>query len=87
LDDFEKLAKWSKGQDRDVCIGEFGVDATFVLEDDRLRWLREIRELCEKQGFIWQYWSYDHRLRLSGGEPGARVLEKPVFDALGLAVP
>ena len=87
LDDFEKLAKWSKEQDRDVCIGEFGVDATFVLEDDRLRWLREIRELCEKQGFIWQYWSYDHRLRLSGGEPGARVLEKPVFDALGLAVP
>ena len=84
LDDFAKLAKWAKDNDRDVCIGEFGVDATFALEDDRLRWLREIRELCERYGFVWQYWSYDHRLRMTVGEPGARVLEKGVLDALGL---
>lgn len=84
LGDFEKLAKWSKDNDRAVCIGEFGVDATYALEEDRLRWIREIRELCDQCGFIWQYWSYDNRLRLSVGEPGERVLEKPVFDALGL---
>ena len=82
--DFEKLARWAKDNGRTICIGEFGVDASFALEDDRLRWTREVRELCDKHGFVWQYWSYDNRLRLSVGEPGERTLEKPVFKALGL---
>ena len=82
--DFEKLARWAKDNGRTICIGEFGVDASFALEDDRLRWTREVRELCDRHGFVWQYWSYDNRLRLSVGEPGERTLEKPVFKALGL---
>ena len=62
--DFAAVADWAKGNfvaHNRILLGEFGCVVTARGEPvgaSRLAWLAKVREMAEKNGFPWAYWSY-----------------------------
>lgn len=63
---FDAVAAWARrngikpGQ---ILLGEFGVRRTYgayvgAADEDRARWLRDVRELAEARGFGWAVWAH-----------------------------
>ena len=82
---FRGLAAWSAQNKRGVVVNEFGVHKVHADEDSRARWLRHIRESCEKNNFGWTHWEYQHSMGFASGKPGERVFEEQTARALGFA--
>jgi hypothetical protein len=89
---FAQLHDWAKHHrippDR-ILNGEFGVvrrapSAPGALCPDRLRWLRDVREASEANGFAWAYFNYSGPFALVKGEE-ERSLDPGVLASLGLA--
>lgn len=89
----QRVADWAKANgitpDR-ILMGEFGVNAVAgaylgARDPDRLRWLRDVRELAEAQGFRWALWAYrsDYGMRLEL-DRGTEEMDRGELDALGL---
>lgn len=81
--EFEVVARWATDyniSNTAVLLGEFGVTRNVraypgAPEEDRLRWLRDVRSLSEEFGYAWAYWVYR-------GYSGFMLVEKPGSDQL-----
>lgn len=88
---FSKVAAWARDHNvspRRILIGEFGVlrkngDSPGALCEDRIRWLSDIREIMDKYGFAWSYFSYDGPFALVHSDQD-REFDLSVLKALGL---
>ena len=88
---FSKVAAWARDRGispRRILIGEFGVlrkngDSPGALCEDRIRWLSDIREIMDKYGFSWSYFSYDGPFALVRSDQD-REFDLSVLKALGL---
>lgn len=88
---FAQLRRWAERYGippSHILNGEFGVirkadGAPGALCPDRLRWLRDVREASEANGFAWAYFSYDGPFALLIDERG-RELDQGVLASLGL---
>lgn len=72
-----------------ILNGEFGVirrspGAAGALCPDRLRWLRDVREASEANGFAWAYFNYEGPFALIVDEK-QRHFDQGVLASLGLA--
>ncbi len=69
---FNQLAEWAKtkGAGREILLGEFGV-YKLVPADSAIRWIRAVRQACERNGFGWTVWDYcnDLPIRNRDGSP------------------
>jgi endoglucanase len=54
---FEAVAAYARAQRRPIFIGEFGTTSN-ADPASRVRWTRFDRELAERHGYSWGYWSY-----------------------------
>ena len=58
--DFQKVADWSKANDRPVLLGEFGAyDKSGTPMADRARYTCDVRKAAESHGMPWAYWQFD----------------------------
>jgi aryl-phospho-beta-D-glucosidase BglC (GH1 family) len=57
---FANIAKQAKANGYPVYLGEFGVLRGKVKDEDRNRWLADVRSAAEKYGFGWSLWEYNH---------------------------
>lgn len=58
--DFDKVAAWSKANNRPVLLGEFGAyDKSGTPVADRVRYTATVRRKAEERGFPWAYWQFD----------------------------
>jgi endoglucanase len=82
---FQKVNAWRLARGlpaHAILLGEFGVHRTSYQSTEegaaaRQRWLRDMRELAEQQGFAWACWTYAG----SGGFAMAENESGPGFDA------
>ena len=70
-----------------ILMGEFGAlrtDARYVAARtaDRLRYVRDVRESAEAQGFAWAFWNLFDGMGLI--DDATRLPDAPLFAALGL---
>jgi endoglucanase len=76
---FNLLAEWArtKGAGREILLGEFGV-YRLAPPDSTIRWIRAVRQACERHGFGWTVWDYRGELpiRRPDGSP------TPAFEGL-----
>ena len=54
---FDAIAHWATTHNRPIFISEFGATAHADMAS-RVRWTRYSRELAERRGFSWGYWSF-----------------------------
>jgi endoglucanase len=69
---FALLAEWARtrGAGREILLGEFGV-YELAPGDSAARWIRAVRQACERNGFGWTVWDYcnDFPIRRRDGSP------------------
>ncbi|WP_170937243.1 MULTISPECIES: cellulase family glycosylhydrolase [Rhodomicrobium] len=88
---FAEIGAWAKTHGIDpktILIGEFGVVRRLpgvpgAFCADRMRWLRDVRELAEAEGFAWAYFNYDGPFALVNAGDDRR-LDPDVLESLGL---
>jgi hypothetical protein len=89
--EFSKVADWAKQHGisgRQIFIGEFGVlrkkdNLPGARCADRMRWLKDVRQIAERHGFAWSYFSYDGPFALVASDTDHR-LDSAVLASLGL---
>jgi endoglucanase len=58
--DFDKVAAWSRANDRPVLLGEFGAyDKSGTPQALRVAYIAAVREEAERRGFGWAYWQFE----------------------------
>ena len=90
---FDEVSGWATAHGisaKRIYLGEFGVVRKYgrydgALDDDRVRWLQDVREEAEQHGFIWSIWAY----RGNGGmgivdNDNTVQINQPTLKALGL---
>ncbi len=83
-ENFEQIAVWARENDIAIVINEWGVYHKYVDRASRLRYLRDITDTMASHGFGSTVWEYNQDFGFASGEPGARVLDAEVIDAMGL---
>jgi hypothetical protein len=89
---FDELRRWAERNGippNHLLNGEFGVirrspGVSGALCPDRLRWLRDVREASEANGFAWSYFNLDGPFALVVSDKDRR-LDQGVLSSLGLA--
>jgi len=57
---YDKVAAWSKAEDRPILMGEFGAyDKSGTPIEARARYTATVRKEAEAHGFAWAYWQFD----------------------------
>jgi endoglucanase len=92
---FDQVAQWAARYSIDggrILLGEFGVVRTYrgyrgARDEDRARWLHDVRAEAESRGYGWAIWVYRGEggmaiLNEGGSQPS---LDKVTLAALGLA--
>jgi hypothetical protein len=86
--DFAAVAKWATSENipaQRLFLGEFGCVASahqIPLGEDRIRWLRAIRDAAQEFGFPWALWAYKGSGMALFDDQGS--IDKPTAQALGL---
>lgn len=84
----ERLAtvrEWQQRHGLPVTCNEFGVYAKVAPREDRLRWIRDARELLEEAGIGWTMWDYAGGFYVAQGDPATgRKMDDECLRALGL---
>jgi endoglucanase len=75
------IAIWAKENDVKVACLEFGIYKKYVDRTSRANWLRDMRELMEKDNIAWAMWEYRGSF---GMLDDGWVADKEVVKALGL---
>jgi endoglucanase len=58
--DFDKVAAWSKANNRPILLGEFGAyDKSGTPLDLRVAYTAAVRGEAERRGFGWAYWQFE----------------------------
>ena len=53
--DFQGVIDWAKKNERPIYVGEFGAFEK-ADQQSRAKWTKQVRSICEKNGFSWAYW-------------------------------
>jgi hypothetical protein len=90
---FDGVAKWAKRNGIDpgqILLGEFGVTRTYgpyigAADDDRQRWLHDVRSAAEARGFGWAIWAHKGYggMAIVTNDTSAEI-DPVTLDALGL---
>jgi hypothetical protein len=88
---FSEVANWAKRHGisgRQIFIGEFGVlrkqaGSPGARCEDRMRWLKDVRQIAERHDFAWSYFSYDGPFAIVASDTDRR-LDPAVLASLGL---
>lgn len=91
---FDEVAQWaarySIGRGR-ILLGEFGVVRTYggyhgARDEDRARWLRDVRQEAESRGYEWAIWVYrgEGGMAILGDRESPLRLDEVTLAALGL---
>lgn len=83
----DQATDWGRRHGVTLWCSEFGVYRYNAPNADRLRWLRDTRELFEARGIHWTLWDYTGHFGLVEGFQGQRRLDEPMARALGLSPP
>jgi aryl-phospho-beta-D-glucosidase BglC (GH1 family) len=76
-------AAWAKKWGVHVVANEFGSYKPYSPADSRARWLYDMRSAFEKYGIGWSMWEYEDGFDLVLGNPGSRVIDPNLAQALG----
>ena len=77
---------WGRANKVPLTCNEFGAYTRVSPPDSRLRWIRDVRELCEGHGVGWSMWDYAGGFEVAKTDAsGARSMEPGCLRALGLA--
>ncbi|MBV9427921.1 MAG: cellulase family glycosylhydrolase [Bradyrhizobiaceae bacterium] len=92
-DDFDKMARWARGHSvpmQRVILGEFGAmnnaqRALATRQDERLRWIADVRREAEAHGFPWAAWVHSGSIGFSlVKHAGSPEIDPATLSALGL---
>lgn len=89
----ERVAAWADAaglQRAQVLLGEFGAVKTggsiaAARPDDRVRYIRDVRQAAEACGFGWAFWNLFDSMGLM--DDATRQFDPAVMEALGLSAP
>lgn len=76
---FDKVANWSKENNRPIYLGEFGAYSKADMPS-RARWTTLVRSEAEKRGFGWSYWEFCSGFGVY--DPVTNQYRKELLDAL-----
>ncbi len=79
-----RAARWGLRYRVPVICGEFGCYRPNAPDDDRLRYLRDVRELLEQHNIGWAVWEYSGGFGVVEDKDGRRVVDRAMLAALGL---
>jgi hypothetical protein len=92
-DDFNKMTRWARERSvpvQRVILGEFGAmnneqRGLATRQDERLRWIADVRAEAEAHGFAWAAWVHSGSIGFSlVKQPGNPDIDPAVLSALGL---
>lgn len=81
----EPAVVWARERGIPLTCNEFGVYRVFAPRSARLRWLRDVVGVFEEFGVGWSVWDYAGDFAVAVGDPGSRVPDAAVLDALGVS--
>jgi hypothetical protein len=91
---FDRVAEWAAQYSMDatrILLGEFGVVRTYgayrgARDEDRARWLHDVREEAENRGYGWAIWVYrgEGGMALFDGNRAQSGFDEVTLAALGL---
>lgn len=55
---FDGAKAWGVAHNRPMFLGEFG-PYDLAPQDDRVKWIKAVREAAESRGFSWAWWQWD----------------------------
>lgn len=77
--------EWQQRHGVPVTCNEFGVYAKVAPREDRLRWIRDTREVLEQIGIGWAMWDYAGGFFVATGDSATgRTMDAECLRALGL---
>ena len=79
-----RIAAWAKRHDVRLTCNEFGVYRQFADAEQRIQWIRDVRQACEKHGIGWAMWDYQGGFSLVKKQSGKPVADQGTAEALGL---
>jgi len=79
IDDFDRIAEWSRRENRPVYLGEFGV-LEFAPSRDLQLYLSVVTREAETRGWAWAYWQFDHDF--AAFDPATERWVQPVLRSL-----
>ena len=91
--DFNRMARWARERSvpmQRVILGEFGAmnneqRGLATRQDERLRWIADVRQEAEAHGFPWAAWVHSGSIGFSlVKQPGSREIDSGTLNALGL---
>jgi len=79
-------SQWAGRHAVPLWAGEFGAYPAVAPQEDRFRWLRDVRTSLERHGIGWAVWSYDESLGLNRtiDAAGKVTIDWSAAEALGL---
>jgi endoglucanase len=77
--DFQSVADWASTHGRPIYIGEFGAFEKADTES-RVRWMRQVKSICEKHQFSWAYWELASGFGIL--DPRTKEWKSPLLQAL-----
>jgi endoglucanase len=80
-----KARDWAKQNNARLLLGEYGVLITDALPQDRVAWIRDMRETAESMGMAHAIWDFSSQG--SFGPYRGGKLEAGALEAMGLNVP
>lgn len=69
---------WSKKYDLPLNLGEFGAYGGKALMEDRAKYTRAVRDVCEDNGISWTYWEFNRGFGIfdrATGEPKQELID------------
>jgi endoglucanase len=82
--EISQVAAWAAPNDLPVLCDEFGVYRAYADPQDRVRWIRDVRQSLEQHGMGWTMWDYSGAFGLVTKTEGRSVADPAVVEALGL---
>ncbi|HWS89591.1 MAG TPA: cellulase family glycosylhydrolase [Pyrinomonadaceae bacterium] len=79
-----QAAEWARRRGVPLTCNEFGVYRAYSPAPDRLRWIRDVREVLERHGIGWAMWDYAGGFGVAVRKDGRAELDPDTAAALGL---
>jgi endoglucanase len=85
--EISQVAAWGAERNLPVLCDEFGVYRAYANPEDRVHWIRDVRNSLEQHGIGWTMWDYSGTFGLVTKTEGRTVADLAVIRALGLKTP
>ena len=78
------VGEWGRRHHVPLICNEFGVYRDYANPDQRLRWLRDVRQALEQNGIGWTMWDYRGGFGVVTRKGSESIPDEKVLGALGL---